>query len=308
MREIIKEYWKMFVIPIVLIIGLLIILTVVNIKNAQANAQIQEKEKQYEQTQALIKQAEQEKKDKPYVKVEPVKDVPEEKETSQELQSDEKTNITVIETKPKSTLPAYIDKETKKEEPKEQPLEQEEPKTEVSKMEEPKTEVSKTEEPKTEVSKTEEPKQEAPKPIETKKAITTLTTDDIQHLKSYPTYSDLGGEKAPLYEDFQELYSKEANGLELLMTKFSPVHLYPDIKVKWITDPHLVYFSAIGQYCVRGVIDLEFYNYSSEFNLEPGRYQREVEYRLVNSLDADGKFSLKLESTVWLSDFYKAVE
>lgn len=141
---------------------------------------------------------------------------------------------------------------------------------------------------------------EVPPPAsqEAVQAITALSDADIQRLQSYKQF-DGGGS----YTSFQDMYLNQRANCDGLMAKFSAVTLsdYAQAKVEWLTSPKLVYRSIIGQFCVRGVLSLTYYNAENKFRLTPNvKYQREVEYRLRSSY---GSTTLKLESTAYLSDF-----
>lgn len=143
-----------------------------------------------------------------------------------------------------------------------------------------------------------------PPQVEVGKATTTLSDSDIQRLQSYKQF-DGGGS----YVSFQDMYAKERPNCDALMVKFSAITLsdYVQAKAEWLTNPKLVYRSLASQYCIRGLLTLTYYSEGNKFNLAPKvKYQREVEYRLRNSV-TDGKSTLKLESINYLSDF-KAVE
>lgn len=141
-------------------------------------------------------------------------------------------------------------------------------------------------------------------------AITALTGADIQRLQSYAQYSATDGvHVSEAYISFEKMYANERADCDWLMKSFSPITLsdYYKMKAEWLTDPRLVYCSAIDQYCVRGVLTLTAYEEGNKLGLTPNvTYQCEVEYRLRNSV-TQGKVTLKLESTHYLSEF-KAVK
>jgi hypothetical protein len=138
---------------------------------------------------------------------------------------------------------------------------------------------------------------------ETTKAIVTLSETDLRRLQSYSL--DSNGE---LYVSFQDMYTNKKSECDALLKKFSPTTLssYNKAKVGWLTSPKLVYYSPLGQYCIRGILSLTYYS-SNEYGFTPNiTYQGEAEYKLRNSV-SDGKITLKLENTNYLSDF-KAVK
>jgi len=283
MREFIKEYGKIFLIPIVIIIILLGMIVHQRITMAKEDKIRAEEEKEFIQAFENERVAEKEKENKPYIEVKPAKTVPDptpEPTPTSEQTPEPKTG------KQESSLQAYTydkyfaekDKSKQKSEPTPTPT--------------PKSTSTPTPE--------QTPK---PKPVETRKAITSLTDEDIQRLQQYPTI------RVGILTDFNEMYENERDNCEALMTMFSPVHLYPKAKVTWITDPRLVYYSDICQFCVRGVLELTYYR-DNDLNLEPNqRYNVDVEYRLRNSADKNGKITLKMEGPpVYLSPFYKVVE
>ena len=140
-------------------------------------------------------------------------------------------------------------------------------------------------------------------------ATTKLSNLDIQRLQKYKQYSSADGKStSENYISFQNMYLNERGNCDVLMKKFSALTLsdYSKSKVEWLTNSKLVYCSAIDQFCVRGVLSLTYYG-ENNFKLTPNiKYERDVEYRLVNSL-SNGNVSLKLESIHYLSDF-KAVK
>lgn len=141
-------------------------------------------------------------------------------------------------------------------------------------------------------------------------AITALSDADIQRLQSYTQYATTDGVNvSEVYVSFQNMYTNERANCDGLLQKFSPITLsdYYKAKAEWLTSPRLVYQSAIGDYCVRGVLTLTYYEVGNKFGLTPNvKYQSEVEYRLDNSVK-NGKITLSLHSTNYLSEF-KAVE
>lgn len=136
------------------------------------------------------------------------------------------------------------------------------------------------------------------------KAITSLSNADIQRLQSYAPYLGTGGE---LYTSFHDMYANDKEDCEALMAKFSATTLndYNQAKTEWLTSPKLVYTSILCQYCVRGIVSVTYYG-NNKFGLTPNvKYQREVEYRLRNSV-TNGAMTLKLETINYLTGF-KAV-
>ena len=131
-------------------------------------------------------------------------------------------------------------------------------------------------------------------------AITTLTDADILRLQSYKQY-DGGGS----YVSFKDMYSGDRASCDALAAKFSSITLndYAQAKTEWLTSSKLVYRSLLSQYCVRGILTLTYYSEGNKFGLKPNvKYQREVEYRLRNSI-TQGQITLKLESINYLTGF-----
>ena len=169
--------------------------------------------------------------------------------------------------------------------------------------------------PKTETSSTEVVKtipQQSPAPLPTVStkptpapvnqdsvpAITSLSDSDIQRLQSYPTYGSTGQGG---YESFSGFYANPHNQAESLPSKFSPTTLsiYNKAKVGWITSPKLIYWTVMDQIAYRGILTLTYYG-DNLFGLTPNvTYQREVEYRLENSVETGFAFS----DVKYLSDF-----
>lgn len=132
-------------------------------------------------------------------------------------------------------------------------------------------------------------------------AITSLSDADIQRLQSYQAYGTQG---QGFYESFNDFYANDRSNAEGFSKTFTPATLsaYDKAKVGWLTSPRLVYSSVTGQFCIRGILTLTYYGDNS-FGLTPNvTYQREVEYRLDNSVK-NGKVSLSLDSTHYLSGF-----
>lgn len=129
-------------------------------------------------------------------------------------------------------------------------------------------------------------------------AITSLSNTDIQRLQAYPTYGKDGQEG---FQNFNEFYADPHNQVQDLPNRFSPATLsvYNKAKVGWLTSPKLIYCTVIGQIAYRGVLTITYYGENS-FGLTPNvTYQRDVEYRLENSVETGFAYS----STHYLSDF-----
>lgn len=129
-------------------------------------------------------------------------------------------------------------------------------------------------------------------------AITSLSDSDIQRLQSYPTYGSTG---QGLFENFTDYYTNYRDDAEGFFKKFTPTTLsvYNKAKVGWLSTPRLMYSSMIGQVCFRGILTLTYYGDNS-FGLSPNvTYQREVEYRVMSSVET----GFALSSIHYLSDF-----
>lgn len=162
----------------------------------------------------------------------------------------------------------------------------------------------------------------------TRKAITRLSKEDIERLRTQ--YQDkirntIGGEVPHTYKDFDGLYEYDQESCDLMVKLFNPATLkkynepvdamsgkcsvlkesmiYRNTKLKWFTDPHLIYYSAIGQYSVRGVLQLEVEE-GNNLKLDKGKYSVDVEYRVGNSVER----GFEVEEIVYLSEFYRVVE
>lgn len=162
----------------------------------------------------------------------------------------------------------------------------------------------------------------------TRKAITKLSKQDIERLRTQ--YQDkirntIGGEVPHTYKDFDQLYEYDQESCDLMVKLFNPATLakynkpvdamsgkcnvlkddmiYRKAEIEWFTDPHLIYYSAIGQYCARGVLQLEVEE-DNNLKLDKGKYSVDVEYRVSNSVER----GLELEEIIYLSEFYKVVE
>jgi len=133
-------------------------------------------------------------------------------------------------------------------------------------------------------------------------AITSLSSADITRLQGYPTYGSAG---EGFFESFSQVYSNPKHQADLLIKDFHPATLnaYKGARVEWLTSPHLIYSTVIGQYAFRGVITVTFYGQNS-LGLKPDQpYQCDAEYRFEMSTDTNG---LSWMSTNYLSGF-KAV-
>lgn len=162
----------------------------------------------------------------------------------------------------------------------------------------------------------------------TRKAITKLSKEDIERLRTQ--YQDkirntIGGEVPHTYEDFDTLYKSDQESCELMAKLFNPSTLakynepvdamsgkcnvlkddmiYRKAELEWFTDPHLIYYSAIGQYSARGILQLEVEE-GNNLKLDKGKYSVDVEYRVSNSVER----GLELEEIIYLSEFYKVVK
>ena len=134
-----------------------------------------------------------------------------------------------------------------------------------------------------------------------------LSEMDIKRLQSYEQYTSIDNVNISIsYKSFGEMYKNQKSNCDGLLKKFSALTLYDKAKVDWLTSPKLVYKSAISHFCVRGIVSVTYYG-ENNLKLTPNvKYQRDVEYRLRNSV-TNGKSTLKLESTNYLSNF-KAVK
>ncbi|MQL51855.1 copper amine oxidase N-terminal domain-containing protein [Desulfofundulus thermobenzoicus] len=165
-------------------------------------------------------------------------------------------------------------------------------------------------------------------------AARTLTEEDIKRLQSYPMFDgseSLQGEvNTDSFRSFEQMqadpYLREDAELVVkhdtldALLNMRETHIgtigthgykvlpslkeYDGAEMKWLTDPRLVYRTALFQRGIRGVLLVTFPD-SNKFGLTPGRtYEQDVEFRVINSLDwGTGEFTKKLEQIVLLSDF-----
>lgn len=171
-----------------------------------------------------------------------------------------------------------------------------------------------------------------------------LDEADIKRLQGYAVFDRINPEQSTepdeLYKSFQQMWTDERlrRNAELVVRNFtlekvfsgeirertvtpdghvvnigatrygfnvlSSLKEYRDAELEWLTDPRLVYETALGEYGIRGILLLTFHG-PNKFGLTPGQtYEQDVEFRVKNTLDWDtGEITKKLDQIVLLSDF-----
>lgn len=128
-----------------------------------------------------------------------------------------------------------------------------------------------------------------------------LTEEDIKRLQEYDA------PKIGLYIGFNDYDNESA---EYWIKSINPISFptYKSAKVEWLTDPRLVYKTAIGQRGIRGVLKIQYFEEENRFKVEPNKvYELDTEIIVSETANYDNSISLKLNEILYLSNL-KEVE
>ena len=125
---------------------------------------------------------------------------------------------------------------------------------------------------------------------------TQLTKKDVERLQGYDVI------ERGTYIGFEGFDKERAKGW---ISKINPISFphYENAKVEWITDPELVYKTAISQTGIRGVLRIQYFEEENRFKVEPNKvFEIDTEIVVSNTDNYDNTISMKLNEICYLSN------
>lgn len=126
-----------------------------------------------------------------------------------------------------------------------------------------------------------------------------LSEEDIKRFQEYDT------PKIGAYIGFEKYYEERRDSAEHWIKSINPASFpnYKNAKVEWITDPKLVYKTAIGQRGIRGILRIQYFEEENRFKVEANKiYEIDTEIVVSETANYDNSISIKLNKILYLSN------